>query len=127
VAPLCGACTAVKGEPTTSATGWKQLLAGWPWFRGEGRFPLPAYSELMPPPYLVRKPYGGWDLSLPRDEFSDAGLPALLFMENYDTNRAGYHDGADDLGNIDLDYGSVLAAITIEAVARLATEEPPAT
>jgi hypothetical protein len=51
-----------------SATGWKQLLAGWPWFRGEGRFPLPSYSEYMPPPYLVRKPYGGWDLNLLRED-----------------------------------------------------------
>jgi hypothetical protein len=51
-----------------SATGWKQLVAGWPWFRGEGRFPLPPYSEYMPPPYLVRKPYGGWDLNLLRDD-----------------------------------------------------------
>jgi hypothetical protein len=51
-----------------SATGWKQLLAGWPWFRGEGRFPVPSYSESMPPPYLVRKPYGGWDLCLLRDD-----------------------------------------------------------
>jgi hypothetical protein len=51
-----------------SATGWKQLVAGWPWFRGEGRFPLPPYSEYMPPPYLVRKPYGGSDLNLLRDD-----------------------------------------------------------
>jgi hypothetical protein len=40
------------------AAGWEQLLQGWPWFQGEGRFPIPAYSEFMPPGYLIRKPYG---------------------------------------------------------------------
>jgi hypothetical protein len=38
--------------------GWKKLLRGYPWFKGEGRFPLPAYSEFMPPPRLGRSPYG---------------------------------------------------------------------
>jgi hypothetical protein len=56
--------------------------------------------------------------------FSDAGVPAVLFMENYDINRHGYHDMEDSLANIDLDYGAALAAIVIESVARAATEEP---
>jgi hypothetical protein len=51
--------------------------------------------------------------------FSDLGIPALLFMENYDINRAGYHDSHDTLENIDLDYGSAVAAIAIETIARL--------
>ena len=38
--------------------------------------------------------------------FSDAGVPVVLFMENYDINRKGYHDTHDTLENIDLDYGS---------------------
>jgi hypothetical protein len=59
------------------------------------------------------------------DEFSDAGIPTVLFMENYDINRVGYHDSADDMRNINLDYGAAVAAITVEAVARMATEEPP--
>jgi hypothetical protein len=63
-----------------SATGWKQLLAGWPWFRGEGRFPLPSYSEYMPPPYLVRKPYGGWDLTLLQDD-DPWGWPVTEYEE----------------------------------------------
>ena len=41
-----------------SRDGWKRLLAGWPWFRGEGAYPIPAYSEFMPPPRLARSPYG---------------------------------------------------------------------
>jgi hypothetical protein len=53
--------------------------------------------------------------------FSDIGAPVVLFMENYDINRSGYHDTHDTLENIDLDYGAALAAIAIETVARLAT------
>jgi hypothetical protein len=57
--------------------------------------------------------------------FSDAGVPVVLFMENYDINRVGYHDTHDTMANIDLDYGAALAAITIESVARAATVDPP--
>jgi hypothetical protein len=55
--------------------------------------------------------------------FSDAGVPVVLFMENYDINRQGYHDSHDTMANIDLDYGSAVAAIAIESVARAATEK----
>ncbi len=58
--------------------------------------------------------------------FSDIGVPVVLFMENYDINRVGYHDRHDNMTLINLDYGAALAAITIEAVARAAVEEPPA-
>jgi len=53
--------------------------------------------------------------------FSDCGVPVVLFMENYDITRSGYHDTKDTMQNIDLDYGAALAAITIETVARAAT------
>ena len=52
--------------------------------------------------------------------FSDVGIPVVLFMENYDINRSGYHDTHDTLENIDLDYGAALAAIAIEACAQAA-------
>ena len=52
--------------------------------------------------------------------FSDVGVPAVLFMEDYDINRQGYHDTHDTMENIDLDYGAALAAIAIETIARLA-------
>ncbi|MGB8646838.1 MAG: M28 family peptidase [Anaerolineae bacterium] len=54
--------------------------------------------------------------------FSDAGVPVVLFMENYDLGRTGYHDSKDTLVNIDLDYGAALSAIAIETVARVATQ-----
>ena len=56
--------------------------------------------------------------------FSDAGIPVVLFMENYDISRKGYHDSHDTMVNIDLDYGAAVTAITIEAVARAAMEKP---
>jgi hypothetical protein len=52
--------------------------------------------------------------------FSDIGVPVVLFMENYDINRTGYHDTHDTMANIDLDYCAAMTAITIEAVADLA-------
>jgi hypothetical protein len=55
--------------------------------------------------------------------FSDAGIPVVLFMENYDINRKGYHDSQDIMTNIDLDYGVAVAAIAIETVARIAAEQ----
>ena len=56
--------------------------------------------------------------------FADAGVPVVLFMENYNIDRHGYHDSKDTLAEIDLDYGAALAAITVEAVARAAIAEP---
>jgi hypothetical protein len=55
--------------------------------------------------------------------FSDAGVPCVLFMENYDINRTGYHDMRDTMENIDLDYGAAVCAITIESVARAASSK----
>src|SRR5262252_3230945 len=47
-----------------SRHGWRALTHGFPWFEGAGRFPLPAYSEFMPPPRLGMSPYGGLDATL---------------------------------------------------------------
>ncbi|MFO0843901.1 MAG: M28 family peptidase [Gemmataceae bacterium] len=38
-------------------SAWKRLLADEDWCHGKGAFPLPAYSECMPPPWVGRKPY----------------------------------------------------------------------
>jgi hypothetical protein len=56
--------------------------------------------------------------------FSDAGIPVVLFMEDYDIDRTGYHDSHDTLAGIDLDFGSALVAIAIETVARAAGASP---
>ena len=57
--------------------------------------------------------------------FSDAGIPVVLFMENYDINRHGYHDTEDHMSNIDLDYGAAVAAMAIETVAQAASHQYP--
>ena len=45
--------------------GWAQLFDDWSWVRGEGRFPIPAYSEFMPPPRIGQKPYGPGEIDTP--------------------------------------------------------------
>ncbi len=57
--------------------------------------------------------------------FSDVGVPVVLFMENYDINRTGYHDTHDTMKNIDLDYAAALTAIAIETVADTACAREP--
>ena len=55
--------------------------------------------------------------------FSDLGIPVVLFMENYDISRTGYHDTLDNMANIDLDYCAALTSIVIETVADAACAE----
>ena len=76
---------------------------------------LPLIGEVRPPDYRRSTLY-----NTDGQIFSDAGVPVVLFMENYDINRQGYHDTHDTMENIDLDYGAALAAIAIETVARSA-------
>jgi len=57
--------------------------------------------------------------------FSDVGVPVVLFMENYDISRTGYHDTHDTMKNIDLDYAAALTAIAIETVAQTACARAP--
>ena len=65
---------------------------------------LPLHGEVRPP-YYRRSALYNTDGQI----FSDAGVPVVLFMENYDINRQGYHDTHDTMANIDLDYGAALA------------------
>jgi hypothetical protein len=79
----------------TRPVGWTQLAAGWPWFRGEGRYPLPGYSEFNPPPRLVRKPYGTPHPS----EFATVdphGWPVTEYEEALEL-RPGLHETASEL------------------------------
>src|SRR5215471_10669373 len=50
-------------------TGWRELVKNWNWTRGEGHYPIAAYSEFMPAPWVGEKPYGTRPLEHP---FSDA-------------------------------------------------------
>jgi hypothetical protein len=87
---------------------------------------IPAVSMFLPLHGEVRPHFNPRSTLYNTDGqmFSDVGVPVALFMENYDINRDGYHDTHDTMANINLDYGAALAAITIESVARAATENP---
>jgi hypothetical protein len=97
--------------------------------KGKGRAQRQEHGAKLPPPF-AHLPLRGevrpeWD---PRSAlyntdgqiFSDVGVPVVLFMENYDINRTGYHDTADTMKNIDLDYAAAVTAIAIETVAATA-------
>jgi hypothetical protein len=87
------------------------------------------HGHTIPPPFAHLALHGEvrseWD---PRSAlyntdgqiFSDVGVPVVLFMENYDISRSGYHDTHDTMKNIDLDYAAALTAIAIETVAATA-------
>ncbi len=85
---------------------------------------IPEIARFLPLTGEVRTQYNPYSSIFNTDGqiFSDVGLPVVLFMENYDINRTGYHDTKDTMENIDLDYGSAFAAIAIETVARVASE-----
>ena len=73
-----------------TAHGWMQMLEGWPWFRGEGSFPLLPNSEFMPPVRLIRKPYGTWDSTHVSVE-DPWGWPITEYEETLSL-RPGLHD-----------------------------------
>ena len=115
---------------------WNRAAATWnaaPDRHGKGRAKrMPDGSQ--PPPPFAHLPLHGevrveWE---PRSAlyntdgqvFSDVGVPVVLFMENYDISRTGYHDTLDNMANIDLDYCAAVTAIAIEAVADTACAPP---
>jgi hypothetical protein len=119
-----------------AAEAWNAWAPAWndrPGRKGRGRGRRSPDKKTIPDVALhptlhgeVRLPYDPRSTLYNTDGqiFSDAGVPVVLFMENYDINRSGYHDTHDTMENIDLDYGAAFSAITIEAVARAATETP---
>jgi hypothetical protein len=102
--------------------------------RGLARAERREHGKDVPPPFRHLALHGEvrpeWD---PRSAlyntdgqiFSDIGVPVVLFMENYDISRAGYHDTHDTMKNIDLDYAAALTAIAIETVADTACAREP--
>lgn len=75
-----------SGNPSTTSNetaGWQTLLKGFPWFEGEGRYPIPAYSEFMPPPRLGRSPYDGLDTSV-YDESDPYGWQISELEQEYE-------------------------------------------
>jgi len=62
---ICNTVTANRLGMRMAHQGWEQLFSDWSWARGEGRFPIAAYSEFMPPPRIGQKPYGCRELDSP--------------------------------------------------------------
>ena len=113
---------------------WNMSSVKWnrrPGRRGQGRGKrsdndkIPATAQFLNLKGEVRLPVDPRSTLFNTDGqiFSDCGVPVVLFMENYDIKRSGYHDTKDTMQNIDLDYGAALAAIVIESVARAATRK----
>ncbi len=122
--PRAAGCLERIGAALESAAGPQRPRTRPPQHRRHAcpKWPLhPQLSGEVRPPYDPRSTLYNTDGQI----FSDAGVPVVLFMENYDINRKGYHDTHDTMENIDLDYGAAVSAIAIESVARAATELPP--
>src|SRR5262249_12051142 len=104
--------------------------------RAPARRRKPAPTSPAPLPPIARHPELHGEIR-PHDDprstlfntdaqiFSDAGIPTVLLMEDYDIERSGYHDSHDTRAGIDLGYGAALAAIATEAVTLAATSTDP--
>ena len=99
---------------------WKRYQI--PRRKGPLTFPDPVLGKYLPlsaeirPDWHLRSSLYNTDAQI----YSDMGIPVVLFMENYDINRKGYHDTQDTIENIDLDFGRGVVSIAIEAVAQAA-------
>jgi hypothetical protein len=135
IAPGEGAGSARLGRIAHRANlRWNAACARWNKERpGLGRAQrMPdAHGGRTPPPLFAHLPLSGeirveWEpksalYNTDGQIFSDLGVPVVLFMENYDISRTGYHDTHDTMENIDLDYCAAVTAIAIETVAETAT------
>jgi hypothetical protein len=80
-------------------TAWDRLLAGYPWHRGAGAFPIAAYSEFLPPPRLGRLPYGTFRPGLPsRDD--PWGWPVTEHEEAFELRPGLQHVATQLLGRL---------------------------
>jgi hypothetical protein len=132
IAPGEGAASArLALEAHRANERWNRAAATWNHAgrRGLGRAQRMPDGAVIPEPFahlaLAGEVRTEWE---PRSAlyntdgqiFSDVGVPVVLFMENYDIRRSGYHDTHDTMKNIDLDYCAALTAIAIETVAAVA-------
>ena len=79
--------------------GWQKLLNGYPWFRGNGHYPIIAYSEFMPPPMVGYKPYGKPD-KLILSEDDPFGWKITELEEEFELRPGIDHIGQQILSNI---------------------------
>lgn len=79
--------------------GWQKLLANYPWFEGEGNYPIQAYSEFMLPPRLGHSPYGEIDRALYSGE-DLYGWPITEAEEEYELKPGLEHVMRQIMGHI---------------------------
>ena len=82
-----------------TSPGWPTLLTGYPWFRCKGCYPIIAYSEFMPSPFLGRKPYGKPDYRL-LSENDPFGWNITEMEEEYELKPGIEHIGQQIMSNI---------------------------
>jgi len=123
---------ALAREAHAAVAAWNRLAPDWnlaPERQGRGRSRRSADPAVIPE--IAEHPVMDGEVRLhftarsslfntDGQIFSDLGVPVVLFMEDYDIARQGYHDTHDTVANIDLDYGAAVSAIAIETIARLA-------
>jgi hypothetical protein len=76
-------------------SGWKQLLKDNPSFAGDNRYPIPAYSEFMPPPRIGVSPYREFEGSF-FSEDDPFGWPVSEMEEEYEL-KPGFENEAQML------------------------------
>jgi hypothetical protein len=79
--------------------GWQKLMAGYPWFRCGGCYPIPAYSEFMPSPQPGIKPYGKTESSV-LDENDPYGWSISEMEEEYELKPGIEHIGCQIMSSL---------------------------
>jgi hypothetical protein len=79
--------------------GWEKLLSGYPWFRCNDCYQIKAYSEFMPSPRLVYKPYGRPDNEIYSKE-DLYGWKITELEEEYELKPGIRHIGQQIMKNI---------------------------
>ncbi len=79
--------------------GWQKFLKGYPWFNCKGCYPITAYSEFIPPPYLGYKPYGRPDSRIIEGD-DPFGWKISEMEEEYELKPGIEHVGHQIMNNI---------------------------
>ena len=117
---------------TEKPIGWQNLMTGYPWFAGKDCYPLPAYSEFMPPPFLGRGPLGGTDSAV-TEIHVDAKTGAVVKSEGEgeeeeaEEKEADEAKGAEEPSIADMQSMAKMAKVTMAAALQTALQAAPGT
>ena len=79
--------------------GWQRLMSGANSFRGDGRYPIPAYSEFMPAPHPLCKPYDEI-IAIHLAEDGPWGWPVSEYEEAFELRPGLEHIAREILGSL---------------------------